>query len=106
MAAIFDFLISNQDRAAGGANWVATNEGDRPTLRLVDHGHSFGYQDGALNSVWAQAKFQQVVPDEHVEALQRFVQDAAAHASLTALLGADAEAVLKRAQELLDGDPI
>lgn len=51
-AAIFDFVIGNEDRHAG--NWIVEDAGSRDKLHLIDHGLSF--PEGEWDH-WYNAKF-------------------------------------------------
>lgn len=100
--AVFDYLICNQDRS--GNNWIATvGASGQRQLRLVDHGHAFGYPGNQLNSEWSTAKAGLSAPDEILERVQQFRNDAETRDQLVRLLGQElVEGVFNRAQHLCE----
>jgi len=88
-AAVFDLIVDQADRS--GHNWLAVPEpaNGLPKLKLVDHGHCFGYPPGAaVNSTFFNEKQGQELPDRMLEALAEFVRDPPTEV-IANLLGAD-----------------
>lgn len=71
--AVFDFIIGQADR--GGHNWLAVPDPAHGTarLKLVDHGHCFGYPpNSSLNSTFFNEKKGQHIPTSIMTALVGF----------------------------------
>lgn len=97
-AAIFDVLVLQSDRA--GNNWGGVGPGDVPRLKLVDHAYTHGL-NGGLNSSFVEARKDQEVPDEHLERVASFVENAG-DTELAELLGERAfTAMVDRAQQIV-----
>lgn len=103
-AAVFDAVIGNVDR--GGHNWLAVPAPGGPVpprLTLVDHGHAFDYGGNRerVESAFYAAHRGEDIPEDLLEALQRFVA-AWPPAPVRDLLSPEAiEGVELRAQRLV-----
>lgn len=104
--AVFDYIVCNQDRS--GNNWIATLDSDgQRHLRLVDHGHAFGFPGDQRNSEWSAAKAGQDPPEEILEDVRRLGDDPGVRSEISRLVGETlAQELFDRVQALCRGGTI
>jgi len=74
-AAAFDFIVDQSDRS--GHNWLAVPvPGGGPSkLKLIDHGHCFGYPQAGVNSTFYAEKRGEELPAEIISSLDELLAD-------------------------------
>lgn len=103
-AACFDLVVHQADR--GGHNWVAVPDPQygTPCLKLVDHGHCFGYPpNSGLNSTFLSEKQGQGLPGRITEGLTRFLDDPPIQRIADLLGSEEAQKLEDRVQRLSHG---
>jgi len=100
-AAIFDMIAFATDR--GSNNWLGyvQTTGEPKHLRLCDHGHAFEHEGRGFASDIHAFKAGQAIPDELMEALNRFQSDGPEQALVPLVAAQALENVVARARKLL-----